>query len=48
MFVTNRDATIPIEVKKEIWVTIPEGIKKLEDDLAEEIRDYLLNLRLKE
>lgn len=46
-YTANRDVHIPIEVEKDIWTNIPNAINKLEENLIEEIREYLLNLRLK-
>ena len=47
-FVSNRDAPMPEKVDEAVWIDIPKGIEKLKGELTEEIRDYLLNLRLKE
>lgn len=44
----NRNLDMPEKISDEVWDKIPSSIKELEEGLIEEIREYLLNLRLKE
>lgn len=47
-YIGNREAPIPNKVDEDIWGKIPNEINILENELAEQMREYLLNLRLKE
>lgn len=47
-YAANRDAPIPNIVDEDMWLKIPYKIRELENELSEQMREYLLTLSLKE